>query len=410
MILPFDVYVLRQHTVPFILSFFVYTFVLIMNRLFELVDLIFGKGLDPATVGLIFLYSLPFIIAITAPMAFLTSVLAVFGRMSEDFEIISMKALGINPLRLLPSLSLFAGVFVVAMVYFNNHILPVTNHRVKLLLLEVGEKRPVAELAPRSFISNFPGYLLYARAIDKSSHPAKLEDVLLYSKIDDAGGNTEFIISREAFISIDRNWNLVTFTMTDGQRHILGQDGAYWSMDFDTQMINIFLPPEARPDTSYRGDREMSAREMAERIRTWNRELDSLRNFRDSAVAASSMPPDEILLSSADIQIQTIESEIDRYSVEIHKKYSLPFAAFTFIFLGVPLGIFTRKGGMGAAFGIAILITTVYYIFIVGGETLSDRGFLNPLVSMWFANIFFLILGLWLYYGFFFDSIHFWKR
>lgn len=409
MALRFDIYILRQHAVPFLLSFFVYTFVLIMNRLFELVDLIFGKGLEPSTVTLIFLYSLPFIIAITAPMAFLTSVLAVFGRMSEDFEIISLKALGISPLRILPPLVFFAGIFIIFMVYFNNHILPDTNHKVKMLLLEVGEKRPVAELAPRSFISNFPGYILYSRAIDKSSNPAKLEDVILYRKSDDNLTGSEFIISREAGISLDREQNLITFTMSGGQRHILGQFGAYWNMDFDTQYINVFLPPEARPDTSYRGDRELSAQQMSQRVRLWEKDLDSLKRLKDS-VSLFSDYPDEGTLISADIQMQGIKNDIDRYSVEIHKKYSLPFAAMTFIFLGVPLGILTRKGGMGAAFGIAILITTVYYIFIVSGETLSDRGFLNPAVAMWSANFFFLALGLFLYHGFFFDSIHFWKR
>ncbi|MBN1151432.1 LptF/LptG family permease [candidate division WOR-3 bacterium] len=409
MLLSFDIYILRQHAVPFFLSFFVYTFVLIMNRLFELVDLIFGKGLDPGTVGLIFLYSLPFIIAITAPMAFLTSVLAVFGRMSEDFEVIAAKALGINPLRLLVPLVFFATVFILIMVYFNNHILPETNHRVKLLLLEVGEKRPVAELAPRSFISNFPGYLIYARAINKSSNPAKLEDVLLLSKSEVSQENSEFIISKEASISIDREWNMITFKMNEGQRHILGQNGSYWTMAFDTQTINILLPPEARPDTSYRGDREMSAQQMIQRVNSWQRELDSLEKTVMSP-PSTEFPENEALITSLDVQIKSLKSEINRYSVEIHKKYSLPFAALTFIFLGVPLGILSRKGGMGAAFGIAILITTIYYIFIVGGETLSDRGFLNPAISMWSANVFFLTVGLWLYHGFFFDSIHFWKR
>ncbi len=409
----FDIYILRQQISPFLLSLFVYTFVLIMNRLFELVDLIFGKGLNPLMVGEIFLYSLPFILAITAPMAFLTSILSIFGRMSEDFEIIAYKALGLNPFRLLLPLGFAALVFAFFMVYFNNYILPESNHRVKNLLLVVGEIRPAAELAPRSFIKSFPGYTIYARAIDKTSRPAKLEDVLLIENTDYA--TFGYVTARQAFISIDREWNLISFEMIEGQRHISGENGDYWEVDFERQILNVFLPPDARPDTAFRGDRELSAAEMMTYINNWKGDVDSLEKFLLTIIESE----DEIILqedmlehriAGVNMQIRTVKSEINRYLVEVHKKYSLPFAAITFIFLGAPLGIKVKKGGMGAAFGVAILITTIYYIFIVGGETLSDRGVITPFWSMWSANIIFFIIGIWFYYDFFHDGLKFWKK
>ncbi|KQC13583.1 MAG: hypothetical protein APR63_08165 [Desulfuromonas sp. SDB] len=410
----FDLYIIKQMIMPFSLSLFVYTFVLIMNRLFELVDLIFGKGLDPITVGKIFLYSLPFIIAITAPMAFLTAILAVFGRMSEDFEIIAYKALGINPFRILVPLGFTAFLFVFFMIYFNNHILPDSNHKVKVLLMRVSEIRPAAELAPRSFITSFPGYILYARAIDKTSHPATLEDVLLIEKSEYAPAN--FVTAQQASITIDNQWNLITFEMNRGQKQVIGEDGIYWEVDFDQQLTNVFLPPEARPDTSHRGDRELSAGQMMNMVSRWQHQYDSLKRELAELQSQShnQIPQDNQLysrqLETINNQLKALNDQINKYLVEIHKKYSLPFAAITFIFLGAPLGIKTRKGGMGAAFGIAILITTIFYIFIVGGETLSDRGLIPPFWAMWSANIIFLFIGFWLYLGFFMDNLIWWRK
>ncbi|MCK5087047.1 MAG: LptF/LptG family permease, partial [Melioribacteraceae bacterium] len=84
------------------------------------------------------------------------------------------------------------------------------------------------------------------------------------------------------------------------------------------------------------------------------------------------------------------------YWVEIHKKYAIPVACIVFILIGAPLGIMTRKGGLGIAAGISMFFFLLYWAFLIGGEKLSDRGMFSPFLGMWSANILLLILGIYL--------------
>jgi lipopolysaccharide export system permease protein len=97
----------------------------------------------------------------------------------------------------------------------------------------------------------------------------------------------------------------------------------------------------------------------------------------------------------ADVEfLKANKEEINKYEVEIHKKYSLPAACIVFILIGAPLGMMTRKGGIGVAAGISIIFFLIYWAFLIGGEKLSDRGLLSPFWGMWSANIVLGIFGL----------------
>jgi hypothetical protein len=88
--------------------------------------------------------------------------------------------------------------------------------------------------------------------------------------------------------------------------------------------------------------------------------------------------------------------QIRRLQVEYHKKLSIPFACVVFVLVGAPLGIRSRRGGIGIGAGTGILFFLVYYLFLVGGEQLGDRGLVSPLWAMWAPNVFFGGLGIFL--------------
>ncbi len=88
--------------------------------------------------------------------------------------------------------------------------------------------------------------------------------------------------------------------------------------------------------------------------------------------------------------------EADRYLVEIYKKFSIAVACFIFTLIGAPLGLSIRRGGLGTVGGLALGIFLFYWITLVQGEKLADRGLLDPWVGMWIANAVMLVVGLWL--------------
>jgi len=87
---------------------------------------------------------------------------------------------------------------------------------------------------------------------------------------------------------------------------------------------------------------------------------------------------------------------VRRLEVEYHKKLSIPFACVVFVLVGAPLGIRSRRGGIGIGAGTGILFFLIYYLFLVGGEQLGDRGFVTPFWAMWAPNVVFGGLGLFL--------------
>ncbi|HET53981.1 MAG TPA: LptF/LptG family permease, partial [Ignavibacteria bacterium] len=95
-------------------------------------------------------------------------------------------------------------------------------------------------------------------------------------------------------------------------------------------------------------------------------------------------------------RIEANLKSINRFWVEIHKKYSLPFACIVFLLIGAPFGTMVRKGGFGMAAGVSLFFFLIYWAFLIGGEKLADRGFFSPFWGMWSGNIVFGIFGIYL--------------
>ena len=92
--------------------------------------------------------------------------------------------------------------------------------------------------------------------------------------------------------------------------------------------------------------------------------------------------------------IEYTEREIEKYEVEIYKKYAIPAACIVFILIGAPLGVMVKKGGFGVAASISLFFFLIYWAFLIGGEKLAERGFFSPFIGMWAANFLLGFLGI----------------
>jgi lipopolysaccharide export system permease protein len=109
-------------------------------------------------------------------------------------------------------------------------------------------------------------------------------------------------------------------------------------------------------------------------------------------------------ISSAGDKIKTLKAQANSYkrrirslSVEAHKKVALSFACIVFVLIGIPIGARTKDGSAGGGLVISILFFAIYYAFLRAGETLADRGYILPSLSMWAANIVLGGAGLYLF-------------
>lgn len=415
-----QVYTLREFISPFLLSAGIFTFVMLLDKLLDLLDMIVSKGVPVRTVVEVFLLLLPSMVAVVIPMGVLAGVLMAVGRMESDLEVTAMKSSGISIFMLIKPLMLAAVVLVVTMVLFNNHVLPDANHLAKNLLLDIGTMRPAAKIIPGMFVEDIENYRIIVE--EKDDLTGELENVVIHERIPGMPGRTITALKGKMEPVSANRFRLV---LTDGQMHELSESGEYRKLDFAIYTVEITRSEELiRQNRDNRGDRELSAGHMRALVDSLQMQADifedSLINTGSAPVLAminnSSIstgrgifpPPDSVdartyfnlsrnfvAQQSSDLRIladrkASLQRSISRYRVEIQKKYSIPFACIVFVLLGIPLGLSTRKGNAGIALGVSLLVILVYYLFLIAGEQLADRRMMPAFLSMWLPNI---ILG-----------------
>ena len=108
--------------------------------------------------------------------------------------------------------------------------------------------------------------------------------------------------------------------------------------------------------------------------------VDSVAMFKGAALAATT-------------QLAESRESLDSLSVEIQKKFALSFACVVFVLFGPPIALRFPRGGVGVTIGVSIIVFGLYYICLMGGEALADKGRLPAIVAMWIANVIFAIVG-----------------
>jgi len=209
-------YVFREVFSPAILGLVIYTFVLLMNAIFDVAELAIKKDLPLTAVLQILALSLPRFLALTIPMSTLLGVLIGVGRLSADSELIAMRACGISyrkifvPVFLLGALGwLVCSVLVLWIEPKANY----ARHRIVTRLFLRSDFRK--ELRPRVFFEDLPGMLLYAEAVYRGG--SSLEHILLFQT--DSEGRDLFTTARRGHLDYDRSTGRIRLLMESGLTH-----------------------------------------------------------------------------------------------------------------------------------------------------------------------------------------------
>ena len=410
-------YILREHVPPFVFAFALITLIFLLNLVFRELGRILSKGLPLGIILEFFTLNLAWIVALAVPMAVLMAVLMAFGRLSSDNEITAFKAGGVSLVRLARPVLVASAVLALLLVWFNNHILPDANHRLRLLAGDISRKRPTLELHPGVIYRGIPHYALVAQRIVEHENVSMAWDVVIDDHSEENVRKT--ITADSAEIRVDPRTGLLYLTLYNGEIHEVDLDdlSSYRRLKFPRHRITLQIPGMVlvRRESDYRGDREKSAQMMLSEVRKYRKKIEERKEqIRQSAelVAERYIPwlragksknlrfwskPDlrqaraqhQQLLSQIETEQAVIRSyrrSINSLMVEVHKKYSIPAACIVFVLVGVPLGVMARHGGMAVGGGIGLLFFLLYWAFLIGGEELADRGFITPFLAMWSPN------------------------
>ncbi|MDP3114910.1 MAG: LptF/LptG family permease [Candidatus Cloacimonadaceae bacterium] len=403
-------YILKEHVVPFMLSLLVVTFVLLIDRVIDLLDLILEKKLDAATILQVFTLSLPYMLALSIPMAVLVATILAFGRMTVDRETIAMKSSGINVYAMIRPLLITALLLTALMVYFNHWFLPNTNHKLKNLMIKIAYFRPMTIIKEGEF-TTLMDYTVYV----KNKSEDELYDLLIYDRSQTT--LPRIIVAQSGRVIQKDNGNSLQLILKNGEMHERNakEPAKYQLREFENFVVNI-RNLGANMDfgeTGYRSDREMTYGQLMTEIKDKKKEislkLEETGNL-DKRIASLSQRRTRyelevekrrlsIMKKMAEDRISELEENLHSLKVEFHKKFALSFAIVIFILIGIPLGLMTRSSGIGMAFSVSSVVFLIYYIALTGGEQLADRGLMSPFLSMWISNLVFLALAIGLIYA-----------
>jgi lipopolysaccharide export system permease protein len=280
-------YLLREHVPPFLFALAALTGLMLLNQVAKQFGQLVGKGLPWGVILEVFGLSVPFIVAMTLPMAVLVAVLYAFVRLGADNEITALRASGVNLVALVrPVLVASFGLALVAFVFIDQ-VLPPANHRLKTLLIDIARKKPTFELKEQMVNEVIPQqYYLRAGRIDQASD--RLRDVVIYDLSNDQRSRTIYADSGYMRFNTDRT--TLWLTLYTGYVHDYDrtQPQLFRQIFFHTDIVRksgISNTLERTVGDVGKSDREMSECEMRASLQGYLASLAEIRRERANVLA-----------------------------------------------------------------------------------------------------------------------------
>ena len=348
-------YILKELLQPTAMALVLFTFVLLVGNLVKLTDLLINKGVSPLSILEMFALLVPSLLSYTLPMAVLTGTLLAFGKLSSDREILAMKASGVSFYSISAPVILLGFLVSIGLIPINTHVVPWSHYATRQLLVEIGIRNPTAFLEGGTFIKEFKPYILFIYQVDGN----KLTKIRIYEPKE--GFPTRTIVAqRGEFIPVPEE-RRVTLKLYDGaaDEPDIKDPQKFYKLQFRTYAMNLSIGEGQDPAALGRKPKDMS-----------------LNQLRAEMKKLSGEGIDPVPLR-----------------VELHRRFSMAFSPFVFILTGLPLGVTTRRAQRSVGFGLSVIIFVGYYLFLVLGQTLAEKGMISPAPAVWMGNLFFMAVG-----------------
>ncbi|PIQ10704.1 MAG: permease [Ignavibacteriales bacterium CG18_big_fil_WC_8_21_14_2_50_31_20] len=416
-------YILKAHIAPFLFSVFTLMSVFLLQFFMKFADQLIGKGLSVIIIVKLVIYNLAWMLILVVPMAVLISTLMAFGSMAQNNEIAVLKASGMSLYKMLIPPIIGSFIITILLILFSNDVYPDANHAARVLAQDITRKKPTLSLVPGVFSQEIPNKSILARKIDRKTNT--LKNLTIYDKSNPK--EISVVTAKQGKLYFTKNQLNLVLDLYNGEIHTSNNYDykTYRKIIFERHKIVMDASQFSFSQTSnksmQRMDRELSANAMLGLVDSLNiiraqYNKDLLEKLNAHFFANTNQVQNETIksskkyiylrvgdkiksakgtLRSSSRRLTYNTERINNYWVEIHKKYSIPFACILFILVGAPLGTMTRKGGFGVAAGVSLIFFLMYWAFLIGGEKLSDRGLLSPFWGTWSANVILLALGIY---------------
>ena len=346
-------YFLTLYLSNLLLGIGIFTFVLLLDRLFELVDLLINKGAGFYLTGKLLALLIPTSLSLTLPISNLLAALLTFGQLSETSEITATRASGISAVDFARPPVIAALLSMIFLIPFNTYWAPHAQTKFRSIYVQLLERNPLVRIEEKTF-SDVGDYHLFVEK--KSFRRPPLHGITIYKTPDQGAPLRIFAERGEAQVDPLRGMWLI---LENGHiQEINPTDSKRWFYTiFST--YKFFIPFESQKQGSTRAIEEMDNDEL---------------KVRAKAMRAKGLP-------------------IPLYICEMQLRLALACTPLLFVLLGIPLALRVKRGGRSIGFALSLVVVLVYYVLLMGGIGIAQRGNWPVVPLVWFANVILAIVA-----------------
>ncbi len=348
-------YIATEMLAPFFASFIILYCVFFLIRLIPLLEVVLALRIGFADFIRLFSYIFPHMLLYVIPMASMTGVIIGFTRLTNDREILALKACGISLRRMLPPVIVIAATIACLTGYFSIKLIPAGELGIKQLMFQLAKERIDKGLKEKEFTETLGDLVVY---VDKIDDEQNWHGVY----VSDMRGRTQPLITmaKTGRMSAEMDKMMVTVVLNDGTLH--NAEG------YDNQVIRFKryqLQIPLRPPTQVGGEDV-------------------------TAQTRGAMTQDQLMQTAGKFGMDTKKGRMFRS--EYHHRLILPVGCFILSLLGLPLGLQAGPGKRAVGIPIGLGFFVLYYITFTTTRVTSEDGNLPFLFGMWLPNIIFLAL------------------
>jgi len=352
-------YILREVISHALIGGVLFTFVLFMRPLFNLLELVVRNSTDLGSVIELFLFNLPSMFTLTIPMAVLVGILLGLSRLAADSEITAMRASGMGVWRFVAIVSVIGVLSWVVGMANTLYFAPKANAAIIRVGNSLKNSQASFEVQPRVFYEDFKNYVLYVEDVRGVSGSANWRQIFLADLSDP--DSPKITTAEQATVIAGKDQSAM-MRLRNGTQHDTtpNKPDQYNVSTFSQTDLPLELSAQDEPRVG-RSDTPILAMSNS----------DLLRHVHD-------------------------EKTGKLFLIELHKRWAYPAACLVLMVVGVPLGLSSKRGGKSAGFVLTIGLVFVYYFLSSTGTALARQNKLPVWLGVWLANLLFGICGVFL--------------
>tara|TARA_B110001454_G_scaffold213372_1_gene231456 strand:+ start:41639 stop:42742 length:1104 start_codon:yes stop_codon:yes gene_type:complete len=350
-------YIFFEMVPSFLLGLLVFVFVILMFQVLRLTEFALVHGVETQTLSEIVMYICISMLPILFPMSLLFSILITYGRLSQDSEIIAMKASGLSMKTIMAPALLLALVVSVVSGQTSFELAPWGNRQFEVLFTKLGNTKASATVKAGTFSEGFFDLVVYANEVDTNT--GVLKNLFIYNERDTDKPIT--IIAKQGEIIPDPSnpGHRVLLRLENGDIHRGGE--SHTKIKFSTYDLQLIDP--VKNEYKEKSPQSMTLNDL------YHLKNDEMQRKEDRNI----------------------------FVIEFHKRWAITILCFVFALVGVGLGIeANRREQKTSGFVLSIIVIIIYWILYVSFEGIARSNALPAPIAIWTPNILFGLYSLYL--------------